>query len=86
MDGQDDGHAAPPARSESNAPDYYLILFAVFTGVVILFVVGALCVRYVMRGPEEIPPALTYAFATIIGLYFGSGTAIAAMLSRRSRR
>ena len=42
-------------------------------GVIALIIAGAISVRYVNNGPEEIPQILTYSLATIIGFYFGAG-------------
>jgi hypothetical protein len=41
-------------------------------GVIGIIISGTICARYFMRGPEEIPPILTYSLTTIIGFYFGT--------------
>ena len=51
-------------------------------GILALVIVGSICVRYVIYGPEEIPQLLAYALTSIIGFYFGAG--LSTGTSRRS--
>lgn len=44
-------------------------------GVIGLIIVGTICYRYAIQGPEDIPPLLSHALSTIIGFYFGAGIA-----------
>jgi len=42
-------------------------------GLLAVIIAGAICFRYAMHGPEEVPQILGYALSTIIGFYFGTG-------------
>jgi hypothetical protein len=42
-------------------------------GLIALGIAATICLRYLQRGPEEIPQILTYSLTTIIGFYFGTG-------------
>ena len=42
-------------------------------GMIAIIITVTICARYIQYGAEPIPDILTYALATIIGFYFGTG-------------
>lgn len=51
-----------------------ILTFGGIAGVIALMITAVLCIRFLIRGPEEIPEVLKYALTTIIGFYFGTAT------------